>query len=74
MYVGYYVFGVGHTERHYLKNPRGRSYTTAVTREVAFAKRFTSCDEAYSAVEKFLARDGGHPDYHMIPCTEKVND
>ena len=54
MYIAYYVFGVGHTERHYLKNPAGTKYETAVTRDPATAKRYSTYEAAEQAIQRFL--------------------
>jgi hypothetical protein len=67
MYIAYYVFGVGHTERHYLKNPAGKKYEIAVTQDPAAAKSYSTHDAAERAIRAFLKNDP-----HMIPLIEPV--
>lgn len=70
MYIGYYVFGVGHQERHYITNPAGRTYNAAVSRDPAKARRFGTEGDAEAAVRRFLLKSAGGE--AMLPGTEQV--
>jgi len=64
-YRAFFTFKSTHTERHYLVNPRGRKYSTTISRERADAFRFKTEQEARQAMEKLLkawdyGRDGGY--------------
>lgn len=70
-FVGFYTFGAGHTDKHYLMNPAARKYSTAVSRQAADGKRYDTCEAALAAVEKWLAREPGGQ-YAMLAFAEEV--
>lgn len=71
MHLAFYVFGAGHKERHYLKNPRGTRYELAVTRDPAQAKAFKTAADAETAMRSWLEKTGGSA-HGMIPGSERA--
>ena len=72
MYLAYYVFGVGHTERHYIKGGGGKTYNSTATRDLAQAKRFATAEAAEAAARRACERKT-NPDYSFLPGVERVN-
>jgi hypothetical protein len=69
MFVAGHLFGIGHDTVHWVKNKRGRKYSTTTTTDIDKALKFETKDEAGEFISAKVSKLNENSDHYCFCYT-----